>query len=184
MWRHINGRNDKESHQNWGDYLFRSQAPARLRRRRLALSEASHRLADALAASPHAVYMRRNRAFEPAVVNGIEDAPSFAVESSLSRALRRACRPVMTTRSHRARLLEASLDEEDRESLQRTGAIALVPLSLDRELDAFLLVGEPIAAFDPERLARALAPASACLRVARDGAPRSGPEPRLNCLHS
>jgi hypothetical protein len=45
----------------------------------------------------------------------------------------------MTTRSHRARLFDAALDPVDRASLQHAGAIALVPLSLDRELEAFLL---------------------------------------------
>jgi hypothetical protein len=120
--------------------------------------------------------MRRDLAFEPAVVHGIQDAPVFAVGGSLPRALRRASGPVMTIRSHRARLFDAALDPVDRASLRRTGAIAIVPLLIDRELEAFLLVGGPLAAFDPDCLARALAPASACLRIARNGAPWPGSE--------
>jgi hypothetical protein len=119
--------------------------------------------------------VRSNGVFEPAVVRGIEDAPRFGVDDSLPRALRRVHQPVMTARSHRGRLFDESLDPEDRAALRRTGAIALVPL--DRDLDAFLLVGGSIGAFDPERLARALAPASACLRIARGGAPGPGSEP-------
>jgi hypothetical protein len=120
--------------------------------------------------------MRTNLGFEPAIVHGIEDTPRFAVEGSLPRELRRAGKPVMMTRSHRGRLFDAALDPVDRASLRRAGAIALVPLSLDRDLEAFLLVGGQLAAFDPERLARALAPVSACLRIARNGAPRPGSE--------
>ena len=175
MWKLFNGRNGRTNHQNWSHDRLRERELAPVRRQRLALTAASHRLADALAASPHAVYMRTDLAFEPAVVRGIEDAPSFEVEGSLPRALRRARRPVMTSRSHSGRLFDESLDPEDRAALRRTGAIALVPL--DGEVDAFLLVGGPIAAFDPERLARALAPVSACLRIARNGAPGPGSEP-------
>jgi len=156
--------------------LFRAGKINLIHRQHLALSEAARWLADALIASPHAIYVRRQGAFEPAVVSGLEDAPVFAVAGSLPRALGRAGGPMMTTRSHRARLLEASLDAEDRAALRRTDAIALVPLLMDRELEAFLLVGGPLAVFDPERLARALAPVSACLRIARNGAPRPGPE--------
>jgi hypothetical protein len=141
------------------------------------MAEAGRWLGDALVASPHAVYLRSNGVFEPAMVRGIEDAPRFEAEGSLPRALRRVRQPVMTSRSHRGRLFDESLDREDRAALRRTGAIALVPL--DREVDAFLLVGGPIAAFDPERLARALAPVSACLRIARGGAPGLGSEPSL-----
>lgn len=176
MRRFFNSRNGGADHQDWSRHLLRARAVVPHRRHRVALTAASQRLADALASSPHAVYMRRDRAYEPAVVHGIEDAPVFAVKGSLPRALRRACGPVMTTRSHRARLFDAALDPVDRASLRRTGAIALVPLSFHRDLEAFLLVGGPLAAFDPDRLARALAPASACLRIARKGAPWLGSE--------
>ena len=176
MWKFFNNHNGSTGHQRWSHHLFPGRVLAPVRRHRLELTAASHRLADALAASPHAVYMRRDLAFEPAVVNGIQDAPVFAVGGSLPRALRQACGPVMTTRSHRARLFDAALDPADRALLRRTGAIAIVPLSIDRDLEAFLLVGGPLAAFDPDRLARALAPASACLRIARNGAPWPGSE--------
>ena len=176
MWKLFNGHNGATVHQNWSHHFLRVRELSPLHRQRLALTAASHQLADALAPSPHAVYMRTSLAFEPAVVRGIEDAPCFAVEGSLPRELRRACQPVMTTRSHRGRLFDAALDPVDRASLRRTGAIALVPLSLDRDLEAFLLVGGSLAAFDPERLARALAPVSACLRIARNGAPWPGSE--------
>jgi len=179
MLKGLNHRAAELGHQNWSHYMSRARTLASTRRQRLALSEVSRRLADALPASPHAVYMRGDRAFKPAVVNGVEDLPAFAVGGSLLRALHRSSRPVMTTRSHRALLFDAALDSLDRGSLRRTGAIALVPLSLGRELDAFLLVGGPLAAFDPERLARNLAPVSACLRIARDGAPWPGSEPSL-----
>ena len=179
MWRLFNSRNGGNGHQRRGQRSHRARGLALSRRHELELTAASHRLTEALLASPHAVYMRRNRVFEPAVVNGIQNAPIFAVAGSLPRALRRACGPVMTTRSHRARLFDAALDPADRASLRRAGAIAIVPLSLDRDLQAFLLVGGPLASFDPDRLARALAPASACLRIARNGAPWPGPEPPL-----
>ena len=180
MWNPFNGRNGGSHRQRRGPQLFRGRAMALSRRHELELTAASHRLADALLASPHAVYMRRKLVFEPAVVNGIQNAPVFSVAGSLPRALRRACGPVMTTRSHRARLFDAALDSVDRASLQRAGAIAIVPLSLNRDLEAFLLVAGPLASFDPDRLARALAPASACLRIARTGAPWPGPEPPLS----
>ncbi len=176
MWRFFNSRNEGRDHRNPAHHPFRGRALALVRRHHLEMTAASHRLADALAASPHAVYMRRDRAFEPAVVSGIQDAPVFTVGGSLPRALRRASGPVMTTRSHRARLFDAALDPVDRALLRRTGAIAIVPLSIERNLEAFLLVGGPLAAFDPDRLARALAPASACLRIARNGAPWPGSE--------
>jgi len=176
MWRLFPSRNGNAGHPHWSQHLFRAEERTPITRHHLALSEAGRWLADALVDSPHAVYLRSNGVFEPAVVRGIEDAPVFAAEGSLPRTLGRACRPVMTTRSHHARLFDAALDPVDRDSLQRTGAIALVPLSQDRELEAFLLVAGAVGAFDPERLARALAPVSACLRIARDGAPRPGPE--------
>lgn len=176
MWRFFNSHNEGRDHRNPAHHSFRGRALALVRRHHFEMTAASHRLADALAASPHAVYMRRDRAFEPAVVSGIQDAPVFTVSGSLPRALRRASGPVMTTRSHRARLFDAALDPVDRALLRRTGAIAIVPLSIERDLEAFLLVGGPLAAFDPDRLARALAPASACLRIARNGAPWPGSE--------
>jgi hypothetical protein len=177
MWGFFNGRNGDAKHQSRSHLLLHVGGLSRVHRQRLALNAASHWLADALEGSPHAVYMRTDAAFEPAVVRGIEEAPSFAVEDSLPRELRRTCGPVMTIRSHRARLFDAALDPVDRALLRRTGAIALVPLSPDRDLEAFLLVGGPLAAFDPERLARALVPVSACLRIARNGAPGPGSEP-------
>ena len=176
MWRFFNSHNEGRDHRNPAHHSFRGRALALVRRHHFEMTAASHRLADALAASPHAVYMRRDRAFEPAVVSGIQDAPVFTVSGSLPRALRRASGPVMTTRSHRARLFDAALDPVDRALLRRTGAIAIVPLSIERDLEAFLLVGGPLAAFDPDCLARALAPASACLRIARNGAPWPGSE--------
>jgi hypothetical protein len=175
MRRFFHRRNGKAGHSRWSDYLLRNGERTPMTRYNLAMAEAGRWLGDALVASPHAVYVRSNGVFEPAVVRGIEDAPSFDAEGSLPRALRRARRPVMTSRSHSGRLFDESLDTDDRSALRRTGAIALVPL--DGEVDAFLLVGGPIAAFDPERLARALAPVSACLRIARDGAPGPGSEP-------
>jgi hypothetical protein len=176
MWRLLPSLNGNTGHPKWSQHLFRTGERTPITRHHLALAEAGRWLAEALVGSPHAVYVRSNGVFEPAVVRGIEHAPVFAAEGSLPRTLGRTCRPVMTTRSHCARLFDAALDPVDRDSLQRTGAIALVPLSQDLELEAFLLVAGPVGAFDPDRLARALAPVSACLRIARDGAPRPGPE--------
>jgi hypothetical protein len=177
MWGFRIGRNGSKGHRQGRAEAYRAGVPVPITRHHLALAEAARWLDDALQPSPHAVYLRSNGAYEPAVVNGIEDAPVFAAEGSLSRALRLSSGPVMTTRSHRARRLDEALDPVDRESLKRAGAIALVPLSADRELEAFLLVGGPLGAFDPERLAPALAPVSACLRIARDGALWLGSEP-------
>jgi hypothetical protein len=174
MKRFFPRRNGAAGRPSWSEHLFRAEERPPMTRYHLALAEAGRWLADALVASPHAVYVRSNGVFEPAVVRGIENAPSFESDGSLPRALRRAHRPVMTSRSHQGRLFEESLDPDDRASLRRAGAIALLPL--DREVDAFLLVGGSIAAFDPERLARALAPVSACIRIARDGAPGPGSE--------
>ena len=176
MWRFFASQYGSAGHPNWSPHPFRKPERVPFTRHHIALAEAARWLDDALVASPHAVYLRSNGAYEPAVVRGIEDAPVFAEQGSLSRALRRSSGPVMTIRSHRARLLDAALDPVDRASLRRTGAIALVPLSPDRELEAFLRVGGPLGAFDPERLARALVPVSACLRIARGGAPGPGPE--------
>lgn len=177
MWRPFASQSESRERRHWGRHPSSAREATPDRRQRSALNAVSDQLAEALAASPYAVYFRRGAAFEAAVVHGIEDAPTFAVEGSLPRALRHAGGPVMTVRSHRARLLDAALDPEDRGSLRRAGAIALVPL--DRDLESFLLVSGPIASFDPERLARALVPVSACLRIARDGAPGPGSELRL-----
>ena len=124
MWRLFNSHNGGTNHQRRGQHLLRGRTPALSRRHALELTAASHQLAEALQASPHAVYMRRNQVFEPAVVSRIQNAPVFSVAGSLPRALRRAFGPVMTTRSHRARLFDAALDAADRASLRRAGAIA------------------------------------------------------------
>jgi hypothetical protein len=179
MWRLWSDREGSASYPRTSPRSFQAQERIPITRHHIALAEAARRLEDALLASPHAVYLRSNGVFEPALVRGIDDAPTFPAEGSLPRELCRTGGPVMTQRSHRARLLDAALDPEDSAALRRAGAIALVPLSPDRKLEAFLLVGGPLGAFDPDRLARALAPVSACLRIARDGAPVPGPEPPL-----
>lgn len=179
MWRLWSDREGSARYPKSSPRRFRAEERIPITRHHLALAEAARWLEDALATSPHAVYLRSNGVFEPALVRGIEDAPRFLAEGSLPRALRRTAGPVMTQRSHRARLLDAALDPEDRAALRRAGAIALVPLSPNRKLEAFLLVGGPLGTFDPDRLARALAPVSACLRIARDGAPVPGSEPPL-----
>jgi hypothetical protein len=179
MWRLFSDREEGARHPKSSLHRFRAESRVPITRHHLALAEAARWLDDALVTSPHAVYLRSNGVFEPALVRGIEDAPIFSAEGSLPRALRRVSGPVMAKRSHRARLLDAALDPEDRAALRRADAIALVPFSPDRKLEAFLLVGGPLGAFDPERLARALAPVSACLRIARDGAPGPGSEQPL-----
>lgn len=138
-------------------------------------------LAEGLDRSPHVLYVRTGRGdYRPAVARGVGAPPVFAADGSLGRALRGLAGPVMTRRSHRARRLEGALDDGDRSSLRRAGAIALVPLRWDPALEGFLLVSGPLADFDPDGMARALAAASRAItaRGTASRAAESGPEGR------